>query len=321
MAVQQLGSRLWSLGARCGDAWESLQDARFRIRGPVKLLIFLVVVFLVLYPRPALFIKHVSHLRQVDALADPNDQAVAALSQRFDAHLRMLAHGSQARDGPGPNDPQFAILAVDRFVCREIPYSYDWDNWGVMDYIPTAGEAIARGTEDCDGRAVVATALLRRRGIDARVMGDFQHVWVWTPAGETLHPLPKPVYRVTEKGTVIQWRNIVNLKPVGFAFGAFPLPRQLVIVVAAWFLLLAPGLARSWRLLALGLALHGLFVARAAGQRGRVPDDLGTILGLLELGVAVAVLLWFGWKARRAETALDSRLYSSRLPAAGTEGP
>lgn len=321
--MREIGPRLGQLAGQAGNAWESLQTARFRVRGPVKLFIFLVVVFLVLYPHPSFFVKHIRHLRQLDTLADPNDPAVAAMSERFEAHLRKLALNPQAllRAGVGPRDPQFAVSAVDRFVYREIPYSYDWDNWGVVDYIPTAGEAIARGTEDCDGRAVVATALLRRRGIDARVMGDFQHVWVWTPGGETLNPLPKPVYRVTEKGTTVQWGNILNLKPLGFAFGAFPLPRQLIIVVTAWFLLLAPGLARSWRVLALGLALLGLFVARAAGGRSRVPDDLGTILGVLELATAAAILLWFGWKARKAETGLDSRLYCSRLPMAGAEGP
>lgn len=319
--MREAWQKLQAFPGFLSNRWQALQQARFRVRGPVKLLIFLTVVFFVLYPHPTLFVKHVSHLHQLDALADPNDPAIAAMSLRFDAYLRKLANSPRLKPGPGVDAPQFAIGAVARFVYREIPYSYDWDNWGVADYIPTAGEAIARGTEDCDGRAIVATALLRRRGIDARVMGDFQHVWVWTPKGETLNPLPKPVYRVTDTGTTIQWKHLLNLKPLGFTFGAFPLPRQAMIVLTAWLLLLAPGLARSWRILALALALHGLFVARAAGGRSRVPDDLGTILGLLELAAAAAVLIWFGWKARKAETTLDSQLYSSRLPTAGTEGP
>lgn len=319
--MREIGPRLGQLAGRAAHAWESLQTARFRVRGPVKLFIFLVVVFLVLYPHPSFFVKHIRHLRQLDTLADPNDPAVAAMSERFEKYLRKLASGPQPRLRPAVEGPETAIEAVDRFVYHEIPYSYDWDNWGVVDYLPTAGEAIARGTEDCDGRAVVAAALLRRRGVDARVMGDFQHVWVWTPKGETMSPLPMPVYRMTDQGMAIQWRNIINLKPVGFAFGAFPLQRQLIIVVAAWFLLLAPGLERSWRGLALGLVVHGLFVARAAGGRSHVPDDLGTILGLLEMATAGAILLWFGWKTRKAETGLDSRLYCSRLPMAGAEGP
>jgi len=61
---------------------------------------------------------------------------------------------------------------------KKIPYHYDWEVWGNLDYWPTAREALDAGREDCDGQAILAASLLRNRGIDAQVVGNYQHIWV-----------------------------------------------------------------------------------------------------------------------------------------------
>ena len=238
--------------------WTRFQSLPRRFRWPIKGCVFVVVLFFVLYPYPHLFVRNVRHLRSLDALPDPNHPALAEVSQRLDVYL------GQAEIDPAT--PRAMLAAVDAFVCREIPYQWDWEVWGVMDYVPTVGEVLARGHEDCDGRAVLAAALLRARGIDARLVGDPRHMWVHTPQGDTMSPLGTPVFRADDRGLDIDWGRLLDTRPLAFGIAVFPFGRELVVLLTILILLLPDRPSGSRAALAALMLLGGLIVLRLAGR-------------------------------------------------------
>ena len=150
-------------------AWTYLQTRPLHARWPAKWGLFLLVLLLTLYPSPAALIRHLSHLKNPNQMADPGEPTLGPVLERFDAYL---AASKQRTDRP-----QDLLAHVERFVYREVPYAWDWDTWGVADYLPTVGEVIASGREDCDGRAVLAAAILKAKGVPAELVGDVRHMW------------------------------------------------------------------------------------------------------------------------------------------------
>ncbi|MBI4581778.1 MAG: hypothetical protein HY718_18930, partial [Planctomycetes bacterium] len=142
--------------------WRRLQSTRRIVRWPIKWGIFAVVFLLTLYPHPNFLRRHIQHLRGLDRLPDSAEPALAPLAARFRSYLED--------QGVSPSDGPALLAAVNRFVHREVPYAWDWEVWGVADYLPTVAEVVARGREDCDGRAVVAAALLRGENIPAELV-------------------------------------------------------------------------------------------------------------------------------------------------------
>ena len=284
--------------------WRRVQHWPVWLRWPVKWVIFAGVSFLVLYPRPALFVRHVQHIRQMNRLPDPADPAVGPVAARFDAFLS----GLQTEE----KDPRVLLAAVEAFVRREIPYSWDWQTWGVVDYLPTVSEVITKGTEDCDGRAVLAATLLRAKGIDARLVGDPRHMWVSTPQGDTMEPLGAPVFRADDRGMSIRWRKLLDAGPIAFGVSIFPWGRQVVILVTAWLLALPLGRVKSTSFarrgcpaVALGLLLAALVVTRRAGADPLSPDyrGIGVAVGMVVAGAIVLGVAGRGSRHDRRQAA------------------
>jgi hypothetical protein len=163
------------------------------------------------------------------------------------------------------------LSAVQDLVYEEIEYAWDWDVWGAVDYLPSLREVIEAGREDCDGRAVVAAAILRARGIDAQLVGDLRHVWVRTPMGDTMTPLGAPVYRISEEKVEIDWRRLLDPGPLAFGVSVFPLARESIILLVAWILVLPARIRWPTALVGLGLLFVGLFMVRFAGQEALDP--------------------------------------------------
>lgn len=251
---------------RPGRLWIALQSQPRWRRWSVKSVLLALTVFLSLYPNPHLFCRHISHIREADRLLNPDDPAVRLLSERLDRSMSQY-------DGD-------VLAAVEALVHEEVPYGWDWDVWGVVDYLPSVGEVIARGQEDCDGRAVLAAAILRARGIDARLVGDFRHVWVRTPIGDTMNPLGDPVFDVKGEEVVFRYRRMLDLGPVGFGIAVFPLVRETIILLAAWTVVLPARIRWPMALTGLGVIFAGLFVVRSAGREPLDPCRWGIGLGL-----------------------------------------
>jgi len=207
-------------------------------RWGVKVAFLLVVTVLVLYPRPWMLVRHIDRGLHLSALIEPN----AAGVDRLAAEVRRETQG--ARNG----DPQ--LRAVERVVYRALPYEYDWDNWGVANYFPTAAEAIARGRSDCKGRAVVAASVLAQLGFAPRLVSDLSHVWVWTAQGEAMGPMRTASGRrlidADASGQRVDLRAIVSEGGVlvdlpvrlGFSINVFPALRTAIIALAVWLIVL-----------------------------------------------------------------------------------
>jgi hypothetical protein len=249
------------------------------------------VSLLVLFPRPGLIPRHIQHLHQLESLPDPNEPSLEPVKARFDQYLE--ARGVQTAD------PQVLLAEVNAFVRREITYSWDWDTWGVAEYLPTLAEVIASGREDCDGRAVLAAALLRSKGIAAELVADTRHMWVRTPVGETMDPLGPPILRSEAGRFSVRWSGLIDLGPPAFGISVFPLGRELIILLTFWLLLLPPRVDRRSALLSLGLLVQGLLIVRMAGADPVHPRTAWIILGLVSLGLPVAGLWLIRLRYRR----------------------
>jgi hypothetical protein len=123
------------------------------MRRPLLLLFW---TLLVLYPNPELLFLSVTN-----AWNPPVD---AAAVHNLAATL--------------PDDPQVIEAYVNRTL---LPYAVPWETHGVPWYYPTVAEAIALGAGDCQARAIVFASLLQAKGIPARLVGSFDHLWVEYP--------------------------------------------------------------------------------------------------------------------------------------------
>ena len=181
-----------------------------------------------------------------------------------------------------------------------VPYAFDWDTWGVMDYLPTVSEVFARGREDCDGQAVVAASLLRRLGYDAWLVTDLKHTWVAArernvpnaPVEQTMSPGEGGQSLVG--GATGTHASLVNLVPnvlrsLAFGVAVFPLGRELIIAAALCLLTMQPRSSVVRRLAGCGAILVALMLLRWIGPGG-VEHPVTTILAVV--GVIVAAVGW-----------------------------
>ncbi len=259
--------------------WWALHRAPRRTRWPIKGAAFAIVLLFVLYPYPRQLADHVRHLRRLNRLPDADDPRLADVRRRFDQYL--------SERGASPGDVPAVLEAVEAFVTAEVPYGWDWVVWGAADYTPTLSELLTKRTEDSDGRAVLAAALLRRRGIPADLVADPRHMWVHTPWGDTMNPLGPPVFQWTDEGLVIDWRRLLDPGPFAFGVAVFPLRRELILLLTAWLLTLRPAAGRLRPILALLLLGAGLGVCRLAGADPLNPNHAGIALaaGLTLMGL------------------------------------
>ncbi|MCO6436269.1 MAG: transglutaminase domain-containing protein [Phycisphaerae bacterium] len=231
-----------------------LNRLRPLLRLPLKGLLFLVALFLVCFPYPDQFVRHAARWRSPQALVEPDNPGLEPLVEELRPRLENVT------------DPHQVLGVVERFVYEKVPYDWDWNTWGAADYIPTVTEILAKGREDCDGRAVLAASLLARLGYDAQIVTDFTHVWVKTPQGETMGPGKRKAVVATPEGIKLQPGALAQLgRSIGYGIGVFPLLRELILVAVLWYLLLH-GQSRRWiHTVALVLLVGGLLAIRAGG--------------------------------------------------------
>jgi hypothetical protein len=225
--------------------------------------------------------RHVQHWRDPNSLLDPAEPALQPLAQELRETL------------PPDLSPRDRLKRVQQFVLERVPYAWDWDTWGMADYLPTVAEALEAGHEDCDGRAVVAASLLRALGQEATIVTDFAHVWVRTPMGDLMGPGRADAVVATDRGLSIRLRGLAQI-PSAFAYGlaVFPYWRELVIVVVAWWLMLrrkTSPLRAAASIILLALALS---VLRVAGVDYLKPQRALQLVGLALAMAAAIVLLW-----------------------------
>jgi hypothetical protein len=295
---------------------------RWYLRLPLKWLVFTVITLFVLFPNPFRLARHLSHIANLDAMVEPAAPGLAAWEDEVRRRLEkkrqdqfFVSRGADNSDIP-PIDPRAAQIEVERFVYAKVGYAWDWDVWGMADYMPTVSEmfeqaAVAedrRMREDCDGRAVIAASLMRRLGYESRLVTDLRHVWVTTPQGEWMGPGRKKAIRSSRRGNETQWATALSNVPVSLSYGVavFPIWREAIILVTGILLMLHRGM--SSRAMAVGVLLmvQGLLYLRlgcfAPAQLSREASAWPAWIGGVHLLAGSVVLLVYSSRARREAT-------------------
>lgn len=283
--------------------WRKLHDRAWYVRWAVKGVAVALTLLLIAYPYPHLLARNVQRWRNPNTLIEPDNP-----------RLQPMLTELQARLAPSL-PPQKALRVVEKFVYEKVPYEWDWDTWGVADYIPTVDEVLDKGGEDCDGRAVIAASLHRALGHKADLVSDFAHVWVKTDRGETMGPRKSKSLVASDKGgTRIAWRTLLNVpRAVGYGIGCFPLLRELILVLVIWLALLRPGVRPAYAWLGGWLLVEGLLKLRVGGRHAVDAFNTWQLIGLAEIAVAVAIVYWAGRRAR-SRTVSSGRETLATLP-------
>lgn len=264
-------------------SWRALNRWPWYGRCPFKTLLFLAVVFFTLYPKFWLLPRTIERYRDMNSVLDPTYPALAPLEEQVRGAL------------PAGADARTTLVAVQKAVYQRIPYAWDWEVWGVSEYLPTVAEVFQQGREDCDGRAVVAASLLRRMGFEANLVSDILHVWVDTPAGETMSPTGgEKTFVGTASGTKpkYSWKLLKNLsRGLSYGVAVFPIPRELIILAALCVLTLQPR-SSFWRRVAGCLILWIAWgMLRDAGRPAAIEGQWRDVLHTWA-GVSLVVAGW-----------------------------
>lgn len=222
------------------DAWY------FRV--PVKLAIFMAVTLFVLFPYPLLLRQHLQHVLNMQAMVQPDAPELAAWDDELRAvrETRLSKLHELLPQAPTSQETRAVQRGVEKFVYDHVKYEWDWNIWGMADYMPTVGEMFEQARnnggqmlEDCDGRAVMAASILRRMGYDAQLATDLRHVWVVTPEQELMGPGGEKTAVTTSQGTKVNVVTAATNIPISLSFGiaVFPFWRELVIAMTAVLLM------------------------------------------------------------------------------------
>jgi hypothetical protein len=279
------------------------------VRWPVKTLIFAIVVVFTLYPRIELLPRNLQHVSHMHQMIDPENAGLAPLEVEVRAKL-----------GEGQRGARQTLDVVQQVVYQHLPYAWDWDVWGVADYMPTVAEALEKGREDCDGRAVVAASLLKRMGHEAWLVSDMKHVWVKTSEGETMSPgRANKSLVATPTGTQVQVTPsaLANLgSAAAYGVAVFPLLRELIIISALGLLAMQPGTALVRRYAGVLTMFCGLLLVRL---HGKVPGEFDAMaLAIVLTGFGMIAGGWLMLLKAAANRCAAARPES---PAAGSAGP
>ncbi len=276
--------------------WNALAEASAPARFVVKCFLFVLVLVVVLFPHPVLFVRHIDHFRHHDALIQPDLPAMPDINAEINKTL------------PTNATPKQEFAAVERYVYKTIKYQYDWYNWGNLDYWPTAAEVWERKREDCDGRAVLAASILRSRGYkDARLVANLNHVWVQVDGQEIMGPQPEKNLRREGDKIVVTLPGMATLLDTFAQLSAFPALRSLIIILTATLLMYHPCRHKGGFCFVAALASAGfLFLYEWSSLWMRhelVGIPLNFFLGMaLLLASVVAALVMPGILKRREES-------------------
>lgn len=155
-----------SLSPEITDHACASRQPRRRMHIAGRLLLFAGFTIVVLFPRVDLLLKHAIRWADMESLIQPDLPEIREMNREIDTLL------------PPAATPAQEIETVEKYVLKKIHYVHDWEQWGNADYWPDAAEVCASGSEDCDGRAVLAVSILRSRGFpSAALAASLNHMW------------------------------------------------------------------------------------------------------------------------------------------------
>lgn len=265
-------------------AWRRWHESNALARWSLKLAAFVLLTGLVLYPQPWRLPTWVQRISDLNSVLDPDHPGLAPLEEQVRAGL------------PPDASPRDALNRVQNVVYERLPYAWDWEVWGVMEWLPTVDEALTAGREDCDGRAVVAASLLRRMGYEATLATDILHMWVVTPQGETMNPTGGEKTLVGGDGRTVT--NIVSpgvlqnvARGLTYGIGVFPLPRELLILLAMVVLTTHPWSSATRRVVGVLMLAVALAIFQLVGRKASMLLEPPYVAA----AIFAAVLAAAGW--------------------------
>jgi len=240
------------------------------IEWPLKAILLLLFAVVVCFPRLDLLVVSLKRYANPNALINPESEALIPWIEEFEKERDL--------------NWKRPVLAknVERFVYKKLPYEWDWNLWANADYFPTVEEAVAKGKEDCDGRAIVAASMLEHYGIKATLVSDLIHVWLKTDAGEVMGARKSHATLGKKDASVFAMARQF-IRALGFSISIFPLSRELLILGFASWLLLPTGFRWEAAVPFLLLTVIGLMLLREGGQHSRNPDLVKNSIGALVL--------------------------------------
>jgi len=168
--------------------------------------------------------------RRVDppSLLDPDSLVIYELNLEFETFFRKHQQLIGSSKSWALLDPQIAeIESIELFIEFHIEYRSDFDQYLTFDHLATDVEIARAGSDDCDGRAILATSLLLHRGYDVWVLVGPRHysVGVILGLGRMLYILQEAgarwwVLRFNDNQTIFNWPTIFG-KLVEGSYHAF----------------------------------------------------------------------------------------------------
>jgi hypothetical protein len=148
-----------------------------------------------------------------------------------------------------PRNPR----AIEDAVLTRITYAVPWKTDGVPWTFPTPAEVMARGTGDCQARAVVLASTFEALGMPYRLEASFDHIWVDYP-GRKGTGIERPERAFVRRAPTDRgWASRLHLPDIDWAeswriereyfWDAAPWWR-IMLLVAGWVIVGAAGLVR-----------------------------------------------------------------------------
>jgi len=136
---------------------------------------------------------------------------------------------------------------IEKFVRKLVKYEYDWQNYGVPDYVSTARQAVTRRRGDCEDRALVFASVLEAKGLPYDLKASLVHYWIDYPGKRASKYENEDVsyfgkvdgkykFKLPDFG---QWRQyLISTRKGGW--DSMPTSRK-VIMVCGWALIILSG--------------------------------------------------------------------------------
>jgi hypothetical protein len=186
--------------------------------------------------------------------------------RNFLRYARFPVDPAVARHVPFPIPQRPA--AIEQAVLEHVRYEYDWRQYGVPWYVPTAAEVVASGRGDCEGRAILLASLLAARGIPYRLRATLVHIWVEYPGKRPNRDENPAIALMRREGgryrfqwpSLVRWRDDLAAQRDAL-WDAMP-PARRALLLGGWAALLVWGLG--------GAALR---FSRPARREHAVPSE------------------------------------------------
>lgn len=293
--------------------WDAAARLKFYWRWSLKIGLFVVVLFFVLNPNPVLFLQQLFIYANVEQLIQTDFAGLEDANREIDAQL------------PANATTHDEFLAVQRYVYEKIPYAYDWDNWGNVDYWPTAAQVWQRKREDCDGRAVLAVSILRSRGFpEATLAGNFRHIWVTVGDEGLMSPDKEQNLRREHGKTIITLPSLsMILQNFAIYWADFPVARNLLLFLVIITLVSHP-CRELFPFLGMMIAvlIGYLFMKDWAHETMRFDEAVITKDLVLGTTCMIGALLYSPYRRLSCRKMLNlfkqTRFHSEKLPACAT---